>query len=335
MIDYYELINKTIDSEGEKVCQRSKPEILKKAIKEARKKWTIRSNNPDGTIRLESEQHLQDLAEAQRILLDPIKKNEYDQQLIMNTSDTSTSKSKNDWEKDFFNLYNNDLFDNAAQIARDAINRDINDGMAWYYYGEALRSKGDYNEAINALLKAMSLMPKNPDVFRQLGFALVDVEEYNRAYKFFKMGSILSPNDYEFYVLRSMCLRFSGKYSASVQEAEIAFAINDTDNTVRYGLFWALYDDVINAISYNRSSGRHLITNKKQLDYANGILKKMALTIPQDKRGKDCQSAMEEIVKIVVDAENQKGGGLIRASKIGYEYNYEISSSDTRSTGIH
>ena len=40
-----------------------------------------------------------------------------------------------------------------------------------------------------------------------------------------------------------------------------------------------------------------------------------------------------KIVKYVVDAESTKGGFF--SSKPGYQYNYDISNADTRSTGKH
>lgn len=59
----------------------------------------------------------------------------------------------------------------------------------------------------------------------------------------------------------------------------------------------------------------------------------MSVVIP--KEDDRCKKAMEEIVQIVVDAESSKGGGFFKAAKPGYEYNYEVSNADTRSTGLH
>lgn len=42
---------------------------------------------------------------------------------------------------------------------------------------------------------------------------------------------------------------------------------------------------------------------------------------------------MDDIVKLVVDAESVKGGFF--SSKPGYQYNYDTSNEDTRSTGKH
>ena len=43
---------------------------------------------------------------------------------------------------------------------------------------------------------------------------------------------------------------------------------------------------------------------------------------------------LEDIVKIVVDAESTKGGGFLRAGKLGYEYNYEIGQYECTVCGM-
>lgn len=37
------------------------------------------------------------------------------------------------------------------------------------------------------------------------------------------------------------------------------------------------------AMAYNRSSGKHLIINKKQLDYVNNLLKTMSVVVPNNR----------------------------------------------------
>jgi len=119
----------------------------------------------------------------------------------------------------------------------------------------------------------------------------------------------------------------------AISEAEKGYQLAPNDNSIRFEYFVALRADALAAMSYNRSSGKHLITNKVQLDYVNGILKKLAQTIPEDANKSQCTSAMDEIVKLVVDAESVKGGFF--SSKPGYQYNYDTSNADTRSTGKH
>lgn len=119
----------------------------------------------------------------------------------------------------------------------------------------------------------------------------------------------------------------------AIAEAKNAYSMNPDDERVRIEYFVALHEDAMKAMAYNRSSGKHLIINRKQLDYINDILKTMAVVVPKSDDG--CTKAMEDIVQIVADAESTKGGGFLRVGKPGYEYNYEVSNADTRSTGLH
>ena len=59
------------------------------------------------------------------------------------------------------------------------------------------------------------------------------------------------------------------KIKAALSEAKVAFELDRTNNDARYEYFCALRDDAMNAMSYNRSSGKHLIINLVQLDYVN------------------------------------------------------------------
>lgn len=329
MVNYYELLSIPMDANRASIEQ---------AIKKTRRLWNNRANNPDASIRAEAEKHVKEIAEAEKILLNEAKREEYNQQLMQNPRDSVGDQSPDvstDWEEEYFQAYNRDMNDYAAQIAQRAINVNERDGRAWYLYGEALRRSGNTKQAIAALQRATMYLADSDGVYRQLGFAFMSENYYGDALKAFGMASQLAPDDVEYYTLRANCFRAIGMISEALTEAEKAYRMNSNDNNVRFEYFVALHEDAMASMSYNRSSGKHLIINRVQLDYINNLLKKMALTIPEDSNKAKCTAAMEEIVQIVVDAESIKGGGFFKAGKPGYEYNYEISNSDTRSTGRH
>lgn len=330
MINYYDLLNISPDAD----CT-----AIEQAIKKTRRLWNNRANNPDASIRAEAEQHVREVAEAEKILLNEETRKEYDQQLVLNPQndvvDTTPSDS-GDWESEFFQAYNQDMNDYAAQIALRVVNHNEKNGRAWFLYGEALRRGGDPNQAIHAFQRAIMYMTSSDDpegVYRQLGFAYMTLGSYGDALQAFANASRLSPSNPEYYSLRANCFRIIGKIPEAISEAEKGFRIAPKDNDVRFEYFIALRADIMAAMSYNRSSGKHLITNKVQLDYVSNRLKTLALTIPEDANKEQCMSAMDEIVKLVVDAENVKGGFF--SSKPGYQYNYDTSNADTRASGMH
>ena len=325
MVNYYELLS--IPQNADKVT-------IEQAVRKTRRLWNNRANNPDPSIRAEAELHVKEIADAEKILLDASKRQEYDVQLsqapLYDMAETTVSETDPNWEDEYFKAYEQDVNDYAAEIARREIQINERNGRAWFLYGEALRRNGNLADGIDALKRA-SLFLDDAGVYRQLGFAYRACSQYEDAYQAFKKATQLDASDYEYHYLAANCLRLMGKISDAIVEARAAYSMNPDNEDARLEYFGVLYDDAMRAMSYNRSSGRHLIINKKQLDYINSILKIMATIVPND----ECQADIEEIAKIVVDAESIKGGGFLRAGKIGYEYNYEVSNSDTRSTGLH
>lgn len=328
MVNYYELLSISQDADRASIEQ---------AIKKTRRLWNNRANSPDASIRAEAEQHVREIAEAEKILLNDSKREEYNRQLSQSPrndgADQQSSGNPSDWEEEYFQAYNRDLTDAAAQIAQRAIAANERNGRAWFLYGEALRRGGNNEGAIGPLQHASLLLPDDAKVYRQLGFAYMDVGKSNDSLKAFYNATNCDPNDSEYYSLRAMLFRNAEMIDEAISEARMAYKMAPNDNSVRFECFFALYEDALRSMSYNRSSGKHLIINKVQLDYVNGLLKEMALTIPEDTNKTKCTTAMDDIVKTVVDAESTKGGFF--SSKPGYQYNYDISNADTRSTGKH
>ena len=328
MVNYYELLNISKDAQRIEIEQ---------AIKKTRRLWNNRANNPDAAIRAEAEQHVREVAEAETILLDPKKREEYDWQLStapVNYEEPQSQGIDSSWEDQYFQAYNSGMNDYAAEIAGNVVNAQPNNGRAWFLLGEAQRRMEDYQNAIPALRRAAMLI-KDEGVHRQLAFAYMDTGHYYDAISELAEATNIAPDVPEFYALRASCYRQVNNIPAAISEATAAFEMAPYDDIVRFEMFTALYADVENAMAYNRSSGKHLIINKKQLDYVNAILKKMAQTIPNDENKARCTSAMESIVQLAADAETIKGGSFFRAGKIGYEYNYETCNNDTRKSGLH
>lgn len=328
MTNYYKLLEISQDALQEEIVS---------AIKKTRRIWNNRANSPDSSIRAEAEQHIKEIAEAETILLNPNTRREYNEQLSTATNqeiDSNTNCDPSaDWEEDFFKAYNNDFCDIAEEIAGRMIQRNERNGRAWFLYGEAIRKGGDISRSVEPLRRASMLSPNDADIYRQLGFAYDSVGEEFEAYKAFFRASKIEPQNAEYHSLCAACLRIMNQISEALSEAKLAYNIAPDDDNVKFEYFCVLYYDSLNAASYNRSSGKHLITNKKQLEYLNNNLKLMAMVIPQGEDNGECMKRMDELASLVADAESKKGGFFL--SKPGYQYNYDISNDDTRSSGLH
>ena len=169
MINYYELLGVSQDAGRTEIEQ---------AIKKTRRLWNNRSNSPDSGIRAEAEQHIREVAEAERTLLDDAKREAYNRQLAMSPVYEEPKPGPTvdyDWEEDYWQAYNRDINDLAEEIARKAINVNERDGRAWFLYGEAIRRGGNPEGAIGPLQRASLMLKSDPGVYRQLGFAFSDL----------------------------------------------------------------------------------------------------------------------------------------------------------------
>lgn len=328
MVNYYELLG--ISQDAEKLA-------IEQAIKKTRRVWNNRANNPDASIRAEAERHVKEVAEAEKILLDPSKREAYDRDLATSPKEEGPAPQQqgdlDSMEDEYWEAYGRDMNSVAADIARKITEIAPNDARGWYLYGEALRRGGNSALGLQYLQKASILNPNNPNIYRQLAFAYLDNNKNGDALTALYNATKCDPDDAEYYALRAWLFRDAGMIDDSLQEGKTAYGMAPKDNRVRFEYFFALYEDALRSASYNRNSGKHLITSKVQLDYINGLLNEMSLTIPEDEDGPKCKARMEEIVKLVVDAESTKGGFFNKQP--GYAYNYSISSDEVRRSGRH
>ena len=69
MVDYYKLLEISRNASFDEISQ---------AIRKTRRLWNNRANSPDSSIRAEAEQHVREVAEAEKTLLDNAKREAYD-----------------------------------------------------------------------------------------------------------------------------------------------------------------------------------------------------------------------------------------------------------------
>jgi len=332
MVNYYELLGISNDADTG---------TIQKAIRENRRLWNNRANSPDAAIRSEAERHVKEIADAEKILLDATERRSYDERLRQAPADNfgSTDTAEDSyvdpyaWEEDFFEAYNNGVYDVAASIADEATRVNGKDGGAWYLSGISYISAGKPLDAIPRLKMAVTYNTGDEDAMYALGLAYFNYELYEDAYKTFMNAIQIDTTDFRCYLYMAKCCRRTNQTRAALNASKRAYELEPGNTDVRWEYFVNLYDDVKNAISYNRNAGWHLITNKTQLDYVNNALKIMSAVVLRDDR--ELMADMDEIVRLVADAESTKGGGILRAGKPGYQYNYEVSDNYTRSSGLH
>lgn len=324
MTDYYKLLN---------VDPSASTEEIQAAIKKTRRLWNTRSTNPNADIRAEAEQNIRDIAEAEKILLDPSERAQYDGALSQksnsapSTSSNQQSYDDNSWidQADYFRRKGD--YYSLISLAQSVINAQPQNYMAWYILGDAHYNQENHAEAEKCLRQSVRLNP-NDMAYESLGFLYLDRDMFYDAYDCFSKAMKLDPDtaNYKFEVAET--LRLMNKLDEALDMVETAYKQNPNVGSAKAIYFSCLRDLIYNAVSYNRSSGRHLIINQRQLEFVKKYLPKLSSMVIKDRN--DHVKVENELRQMVIAAEQTHGF----FSKPGYQKNYEMSNADTRRTGL-
>ena len=324
MTDYYKLL---------KVDPSASTEEIQAAIKKTRRLWNTRSTNPNADIRAEAEQNIRDIAEAEKILLNPSERAQYDVALSQkgnsapSTSSNQQSYDDNSWidQADYYRRRGD--YYSLISLAQSVINAQPQNHMAWYVLGDAHYNQENYSEAVKCLNQSIRLNPTGM-AFESLGFVYLDNDDYINAHRNFTMAMDQDRDCANYKYECAETLRLMGKVKEALYLVETAYKIDPNVGSAKAIYFSCLRDLIYDAVSYNRSSGRHVIINKRQLDFVKQYLPKLSTMVIKDRS--DHVKVENELRQLVIAAETTHG----LFSKPGYQKNYEMANADTRSTGL-
>ena len=328
MTDYYKLLN---------VEPSASADEIQAAIKKVRRVWNTRSTNPNADIRAEAEQCIRDIAQAEKILLDAGERAKYDVALSQssNSAPTSTTSSSqqqygdNSWLDQASYFRNRGDYISLAQLAQNVVNVQPQNALAWYILGDAHYYQGNAVEAERCCLQSIRLEPSDMP-YETLGFIYMDHDKYADAYHCFSKAVELDPNTPGYKFLCAEALRLMERTEEALSTAEAAYKQNpdNLSTTAKSIYFCCLRDRIYQATSYNRNSGRHLITNERQLQFVKQYLPKLSTMVDKDRH--DQVKVEEELRQMVIAAEKTSGF----FAKPGYVKNYETSSDEVRRSGL-
>ncbi len=101
--------------------------------------------------------------------------------IIQGNQSPNEQITANYWSDLGFNLNEQGKYDEAIQALDKAINIDPQDEAAWNEKSYALHEQGRYDEAIQALDKAIEINPQNADVWYNKAEVLYDQRKYSEA----------------------------------------------------------------------------------------------------------------------------------------------------------
>ena len=306
MVNYYELLE---------ISQSASSEEIGAAIKKSRRIWNNRANNPDSKIRADAEQHVREIADAEKVLLDATKRQQYDYDLAHAPKEVpnSTSDAEDSLMERAIELADLENYAEAQALFQRVISSNPQNAQAWYFYGLVSRDLKDHQKARDCFAAASKLDPNNDEYFRELGFACIDEDDGQAAFDAFKHALECNPQEKEYKVYCAECLRVLGKYKEAYQTIQEAIDEGKKDEFAQ-DIYVGICSAYTNSqVSHNKPAGRYLITNERQLTFAKEMLRKMkAVNCNTD----DARSAVSAIEKMINEAEGNHYDNMYGDAKL-------------------
>jgi tetratricopeptide (TPR) repeat protein len=120
------------------------------------------------------------------------------------------------------------LYEKAAGRLREAVKRDDNDGLSWYFLGVSNLRLGDYDEALRCAYKAIRCLSTDSLGCDLAGRAFMRQGENSKAVEIFRRAVRLNPDDYKAKDHLILALYAAGRKKQAFKQAEALTAKNPT-----------------------------------------------------------------------------------------------------------
>lgn len=283
MIDFYALLE---------IGQGAQDADIQKAIRQARRKWTTRQNNPNAEIRAEAEQAMRNIAEAERILLDAKQRAEYDRQLETaqrksptvdtpalqpQVSDTTTGTSN--WIDQADAYLKRGAYVELIHFMEPIVRQQPQSPVAWYALGLAKGHSGEYDDAISCLLETVKLDSSFDDAMGMLGNLYYDKRRFAEAENWYRRAATFNS---KWQIDIADAQNKQEKYSEALANASMVWEAQKGNERVKEIYARCLRDHTYQSLSVDKLNGIYEITNEAQLNYMKGKISQFEALLPSD-----------------------------------------------------
>lgn len=189
MENYYRALN---------IAPTATEEEIKKAILRDRRLWNNRTNAPDLERKQEAERMVTLLANAEQILLDPTRKQQYD--LALRTAPTEQAKvnetkadSQQDWVRESRRFLSDGDIPSALYAANQATQVDGSNPEAWAVSAQAKFRWGQVPDALYEYKRAIDLRPNEAQYYFDRGNVYESIEDWPNALQNYQWASRVDP----------------------------------------------------------------------------------------------------------------------------------------------
>jgi tetratricopeptide (TPR) repeat protein len=166
-VNFYEILPGIVET--------SDPEAIKDKIREQRQVWNKRAAQADPVKREQAQKRVRDLAEAERVLLNPERKRAFDQERLQyrpqENMAAQAGAAGHDWLALAREYYERGNAPAANYAAREAITQNGANHEAWAIRANSSFLMGEYRDASFEFREAIRLRPDKPDYHFDYGEA--------------------------------------------------------------------------------------------------------------------------------------------------------------------
>lgn len=243
------------------------------ALAEQRRTWRRRTTSPDITARQEAERRMHQLDEAERVLLDPQRRHQYDAVGSGSTSgegQPGVASGEGKWVMRALQQLSRGQHGAAVFTAQRAIDEDPENAYAYSVLAEAAVAAGDEWLASESIDKALRLEPEDARLHAQRAGILVATNEPSRALAALRTAISLDPAQPEYQARLVQHLSEQGECDEAIKEGERAYQGHPDDAEVRNALATALAERAVLA-QHELPDGRLVITTAAQASHVESL----------------------------------------------------------------
>jgi predicted Zn-dependent protease len=239
-------------------------EAVRAAVADQRRVWRRRTGSADMAVRQEAERRMQQLDEAERMLVEapPVPLDKLDKPPVEAKTGT--------WLVRAIEQLDAEQYDVATFTARRAVAEDPGNAYGWSVLAEAAARAGEHAEARDAIEHGLSLKPEDPAMHAMRGWVLAQAGDLPRAVSAYRSAAKLSPNHPDHRVRAVRALIDAGSLDEAIAEGEAAYQAAPEDGDTRTVLAQALAERAV-AAQHELPDGRLLIVNPGQASHVESL----------------------------------------------------------------
>lgn len=242
-VNYYEILG---------ISQTAESDEIEQKYREIGRELRSQQNHPDDNIQEEAKRKLKELPKAKKVLLDPVERQKYNQQLEeyqrrqqqapSQDSQDNDIASSSELIKEGYRLFGIGAINAALEVAKQATARYGDDPNTWALLAEARFRTNDIEWAIFEYKRAIDLRPNEAKFHNALGKVFEKAKREEDALNEYKKSIVLEPNNIYYRLCLGIFYSSINQLNLSISVLEECYSMNQNDIVV-INILLNVYED--------------------------------------------------------------------------------------------